>query len=121
MDEFALLPGIAAVHYAFCLAHESLYDVELLLHTLVVFEAYAEACGHHGELPEAPPFPVGGVVFGVFEFAEVSEGPGHLVTISFEVSLVLCGGSENGGYVACHAGLFCYANDHGEGGEAVLF
>lgn len=113
--EFAFLSGIAAVDDAFGAAHELLDDVELLLYALVVFEAYAEAGGDHGELSEAPPLPVGGVVLGVFEFAEVPEGPGHLVTVAFEVTLVLLCGTEYVGYVASHAGLFCYANDHGRG------
>ena len=55
--EFALLPGIAAVDDAVGAVDELLDNAELPLLRRTVNKAYAEAFGHHGQLPERPVLP----------------------------------------------------------------
>ena len=82
--EFSLLPGIAAVDDALGFGKELFDDVKLFFHAF--FESYAEPLGHHGEGCERPGFPVGGILLGIFEFAEVSKGPRDLISVAFVVT-----------------------------------
>ena len=82
--EFSLLPSITAVDDALGFGKELFDDVELFFHAF--FESYAEPLGHHGEGCERPGFPVGGIFFGIFEFAEVSKGPRDLISVAFVVT-----------------------------------
>ena len=82
--EFSLLPGVTAVDDALGFGKELFDDVELFFHAF--FESYAESLGHHGEGCERPGFPVGGIFFRIFEFAEVSKGPRDLISVAFVVT-----------------------------------
>lgn len=46
------------------------------------------------------------------ERTQVSEGPGHLVPVPFDVSFFTVSGTQHFGDVACHTGLFGNANYH---------
>ena len=112
LDEFALLPGIAAVDNAVGRRKEALDDGKLLIYALVRLQPYAEARRQHGQSAQRPAFPLGRVVLGIFQFAQVAEGPGHLVAIALQVALALACGTQHVGYVACDAWLFGDADYH---------
>ena len=84
--EFSLLPSITAVDDALGFGKELFDDVELFFHTF--FEAYAEPLGHHGEGCERPGFPVGGILLGILEFAEVAKSPRDLISVAFVVTSI---------------------------------
>ena len=65
--ELSLLAGVTTVDDAVGGLHESLNDSKLFLYAAVVDKLYAEARRYHGQRTEAPPFPVFGVVVGLFE------------------------------------------------------
>ena len=52
LNEFALLTGIAAVHYAVGFLHKAFDDVELLFVGFVVYKLYSEALGYHRQAAE---------------------------------------------------------------------
>ena len=112
LDEFAFLPGIAAVHDVFGPRHQPLDDGKLALHTLVVLQANAKALRYHGQLTQGPPLPFGEVVFGIFQFAQVAKGPRHLVTVAFVVALAAAGRAQHAGDVRTHGGFLGNTNYH---------
>ena len=110
--EFALLPGIAAVDDAVGAVDELLDNAELPLLRRTVNKAYAEAFGHHGQLPERPVLPCRRVVLGIFQLAEMPHSPGHLIAIAFIVTLLRLGGPEHLRNVLRLTLLFCDADNH---------
>ena len=92
--------------------HETLDDAELALDAVVVDELYAEARRNHRQRRETPVFPVLGVVVGLFQRAEVAEGPRHLEAIALHVSVVGGCGTQYAGYIFGYAWFLGYADYH---------
>ena len=110
--ELSLLAGITTVDDAVGGLHESLNDSKLFLYAAVVDKLYAEARRYHGQRTEAPPFPVFGVVVGLFEGAEVSEGPCHLIAVAFHIAVTGARGSYDAGYILGNAGFLSDTYNH---------
>ena len=86
--QFTLLTGVTAVDDAVGSLHKTLYDAELAFDAVVVDELDTEARRNHRQRRETPVLPVLGVVVGLFQRAEVTEGPRHLEAIALHVSVV---------------------------------
>ena len=110
--ELSLLAGITTVDDAVGGLHESLNDSKLFLYAAVVDKLYAEARRYHGQRTEAPPLPVFGVVVGLFEGAEVSEGPCHLIAVAFHIAVTGARGSYDAGYILGNAGFLSDTYNH---------
>ena len=113
LDEFTLLPGIAAVDYTVGGLHKTLDNCELALYALLVLQADAETGGDHGQLGQAPCLPHGRILGRLLQFAQVTEGPSDLITVALKVAAAIAGGSEDIGYVTCYRWFFGYTDDHG--------
>ena len=84
LDEFTFLSGIPAVDDAVGFPEQIADHPELLFHAL--FQADAEAFRDHRQCRQRPRFPVGRVLIRIFEFAEMSERPRHLIAVAFIVT-----------------------------------
>lgn len=82
-----------------------------------LYGLYPEALGDHGEDREAPSLPLGMIVVGFLEGAQMPEGPGHNVSIAFDIAYatidIPMGCSEDGRYISGDARLLSDAYDHG--------
>ena len=110
--ELSLLAGVTTVDDAVGGLHESLNNSKLFLYAAVVDKLYAEARRYHGQRTEAPPLPVFGVVVGLFEGAEVSEGPCHLIAVAFHIAVTGARGSYDAGYILGNAGFLSDTYNH---------
>ena len=84
LNEFTFLAGIAAVDDAIGFSEQIADHPELFFHPL--FQADAEAFRYHRQCRQRPRFPVGRVLIRIFEFAEMSERPRHLIAVAFVVT-----------------------------------
>ena len=112
LDEFSLLSRVAAVHDAVGRLHEPFDGGKLLADALVVDEFDAKPLRNHGQGTEAPPLPHRGVVVGLLQLTQVSEGPRHLVAVALDISVPARRCADDAGDVLRHAGLLCNANYH---------
>ena len=112
LNQFALLPGIAAVDDHFGVLHQRFDDFELLFVSRVTNQFDAEAGRNHRQRSKAPPLPAFRVVVRLLERTEVPEGPCHLVAVPLDIPVHPFGRPEHLRDFACHTGLFCYANFH---------
>ena len=110
--QFTLLAGVTAVDDAVGSLHETLDDAELALDAVVVDELDTETRRNHRQRRETPVLPVLGVVVGLFQRAEMSEGPRHLKAITLHVSVVGGGGTQYAGYILGYAWFLGYADYH---------
>ena len=109
------MPSITAVDDHLGACYELSDDGELSLIVLDGNGLDAEALGDHRQGRQAPRLPPRRIVVGLFQRAEVSEGPGHSIPVAFVVADTFVGptdsGSEDVRYVTCHAGLLGDADD----------
>ena len=112
LDEFTLLPGIAAVDDAVGGLHEFLDDGELLLDALVVLQLDAETGRNHRQLRQAPGLPQRRILAGFLQLAEVAEGPGDLIAVAFEEAATVLLGSQHIGYITCYRWFLGDTDDH---------
>ena len=103
--KLTFLASVTTINDAIGALHKALYNGKLLLDALVVDKLYTEAWRYHGQGAQAPPLPVLGIIVGLFKGAEVSEGPRHLISVSFHVTIAGTGGSYNASYVLGYAGF----------------
>ena len=92
--------------------HEVLNHVKLAFVRRVADKLDTETGRNHRQAAQAPRFPVGRVFVRLLKGAEVAERPGHLVSVSFDVSVSLIFRSEYIGYVTRHRRLFGNTNYH---------
>ena len=97
--QFTLLSGITAVYYGVGILHQRCYHLELVLHALVLLQAYAEAGRYHGQGTQRPVLPLLVVLMRFLQFAQVAKGPCHLIPVALHVSVSGLGGTEHFGYV----------------------
>ena len=95
LDEFTFLSGITAVHNTIGRLHQFLDDSKLFLDTVIVDEFDAEALGYHRQLCQCPRSPGGCVVARLFQGTEMAEGPGHLVAVTFHITVMGAVGSQD--------------------------
>ena len=88
-------------------------DVKLLFNSAVVYQLDSEAGRNHGQAAQTPAFPRRSIFMRFFQGTQMTECPGYLVSVSFNVSFFSVFGSQHISDVACHAGFFGYANYHG--------
>ena len=112
LDELSLLTGIATVDDHVGLLHQPLDDVELAFVGRITDEFDTEAGRYHGQAAQAPRLPARRIFMRLLQRTEMTERPGHLVSVSFDISVFLLLRSQHIGYVACHRGFLGYANDH---------
>ena len=112
LDKFSLLPRITAIDYQVRLLHQTFNDVELAFIRRIADQFDAEAGRNHGQIVQTPRLPLRGIFVRFFQGTQVAERPGHLVSISFDVSVFLVFSSQHVGYVTCHGRFLGYANYH---------
>ena len=88
LDEFSFLSGITAVHDTIGRLHQFLDDGKLFLDAVIVNQFDAEALGYHRQLCQCPRSPGGCVVTRLFQGTEMSEGPSHLVAVTFHITVM---------------------------------
>ena len=110
--QLTLLTGVTAVDDAVGSLHETFDDAELAFDAVVVDELDAETRRNHRQRRETPVLPVLGVVVGLFQRAEMSEGPRHLEAIALHVSVVGGGGTQYAGYILGYTWFLGYADYH---------
>jgi hypothetical protein len=88
VDEFAFLPGIAAVDDALGTFNQFLYYVELSFFAALAHQLYAEFGRNHGQTAQAPALPHLCVVVGLLKRTQMAECPCYAVSVSFEKSVV---------------------------------
>ena len=94
LDQLALLAGITAVDHHLGPAHQLLDRAELLLVRGVVDQLDTEAGRDHGQGGEAPVFPALRILVRLLERAEMAKGPGDLVPVSLQISVLTFGGAQ---------------------------
>ena len=112
LDQFSFLAGIPTVDDHFGLLHQLFYGFELLFVCRVTDQLDPEPGWDHREGSQAPSFPVVRIIVGFFKSAQMSEGPGYLVPVSFHISIHLFGCPENFCDFARYTGLFSYTYLH---------
>ena len=112
LDELPLLPGIATIDNHVGLLHEAFDDSELAFIGGIFYQFNAKTWRNHRQILQPPLLPVGRIFVRLFQCAEVSEGPRHLVTVSLDVSVFLLPCPQHVGYVARHGRFFGNANYH---------
>ena len=106
------MAGITAVDDLFGTRNQILDDIKLLLDALIIFQFNAKPRRNHGQLAQAPPFPLVGVVVGLLEFTQVAKSPRHLIATALKVAIVPVVGTKQSGNVACHTWFLGNANFH---------
>ena len=110
--EFTFLTSITAVDDFIGLLEKSFDDVELLLDAFVFFEFDAESRRNHGQLTKAPTLPHRRIFVWLLQLAKVSESPRHLISIAFQVTVLLTLGTQDIRYFTRHRGFLGYTNNH---------
>ena len=77
-----------------------------------LFNVRPEALWHHRKRCQRPSLPQRRVVVRFFQRAQMAEGPGHLITVSFDIPFVARVCSQHIRYLACHAWFLSYADSH---------
>ena len=72
----------------------------------------SEAFLYHGQAAQAPRLPARRIFMRLLQRTEMAARPGHLVSVSFDISVLLVSGTQHLGYVSRHGGLLGYANYH---------
>ena len=95
LDELSFLSCITAVDDGVGLGEELLDDAELFLDACLWDELDAEAWWHHRQLRQRPGFPGLGVVARFLQRTQVTEGPRHLIAVTFHIAVMGAVGSQD--------------------------
>ena len=106
LDEFSFLPGIPAVYYDFGFVEQAFYDLELFLDSRVIDHLGFKLFGKHGQVVQVPAFPMGFVIVGFLQGAQMPKGVSYLIPIAFKIAVVLGIGSQNGCDFSGDTGFF---------------
>ena len=112
LNQFSLLPGIAAVHNFVGVLHQLLYYSKLPLYVFLMNQLNAKPLWNHGQTTQRPRLPSLGVVVWFLQGAKVSVGPCHLIAIAFNIAIARCRGTQDACNLPRHTWFLCNANNH---------